>query len=442
MSIRKLKINSRAKKIIRMKNQSKEKLRKILKYRNKKNKKMYVKYFTKYKKKKKTELSKIFRLLDDKKFYKKPSILVSGTAIIQIPRVFCFSKNAYETIDIIKEVAYACKNNLDIIIDHSECQYLDLGASTVMDVLIMEYKAKIKALRMHKCIRGKLSKSQKVNDLLKFSGIVKHLGLNNEMSNELELFPLKKNKSPGTLGADIIEYYKRCLATKGFELTEQGELYFGNILGEVLINCKDHGGENSQWYAMGHYITKEGNISLIIFNFGQTIFEGLNSKETSKETIKDLDNITNKHIKLFNSKWDKETLWTLYALQSGVSRLKSKEDPTRGTGTIKMIDGFQTLGKKIADDGKKLNPIMSITSGNVNIIFDGTYNLKEEHVDGGIRKIIAFNKENDLYKLPDENYVKNIKNYFPGTIITMNFYIDNKYIDLMKKENNDERKYN
>ena len=439
MSIRKLKLKSKAKKVIRIKNLSRKKLRKVLKYRNKKNKNMYVKYFTKYKKRKRTELSRIFRLLDYKKFYKKPSILVNGTAIIQIPEIFCFSKNAYETIDIIKEVAYACKNNLNIIIDHSKCQYLHLGASTVMDVLIMEYKAKIKVLRMHKSIRGKLSENTKVNDILKFSGIVKHLGLNKDLSNELELLSLKKNEKPGALSTEIIEYYQRCLATKGLELTEQGELFFGDMLGEVLTNCKDHGGENSQWYAMGHYITKEGNISLIIFNFGQTIFEGLNNKMTSEETVRDLENLTNRHIKLFDTKWNKETLWTLYALQSGVSRLKSKEDPTRGTGTIKMIDGFQTLGKKIDGDGNKLNPIMSITSGNVNIVFDGTYNLKEEHVDGGVRKIIAFNKENDLYKLPDEKYVKNIKNYFPGTIITKNFYIDNKYIDLMKKENNNER---
>lgn len=46
-----------------------------------------------------------------------------------------------------------------------------------------------------------------------------------------------------------------------------------------------------------------------------------------------------------------------------------------------------------------------------------------------MRNIITFNKEQDLDLPPDKNYVKRLNNRFPGTIISMEFYIDRNYIN-------------
>ena len=75
------------------------------------------------------------------------------------------------------------------------------------------------------------------------------------------------------------------------------------------------------------------------------------------------------------------------------------------------------------------NPIMAIVSGNGYILFDSTYTLKEEIVNGKKIPIIAFNEENDLSKKPDSKYVKRIDENFPGTMISMEFYLDKEYIE-------------
>lgn len=85
------------------------------------------------------------------------------------------------------------------------------------------------------------------------------------------------------------------------------------------------------------------------------------------------------------------------------------------------------------NEGKKTK--MAIISGRCHILFDTTYNLKEEFIDGKKVPIIAFNEENDLSKAPDINYVKKIEEYFPGTMISIEFYLDRRYIESQMEAN-------
>ena len=94
----------------------------------------------------------------------------------------------------------------------------------------------------------------------------------------------------------------------------------------------------------------------------------------------------------------------------------------RGQGTKNLIENFQLLGDSL-DIG--CEPIMTITTGNTHIIFNNKYKFKDR---GDNIKVIAFNKDNDLNKRPDKQNVINIKNKFPGVIISMKFYIDRDYI--------------
>lgn len=369
----------------------------------------------------------IFRLFDKNNFYKKPNIK-DGVAYIVIPDVFSFAKNAYNTINVIKEIAYAARNGYSIFINHSFCGEIDLAASLVMDSILIEYKNVTSKLKLKVKLAGQLSNNAKVNDILKFSGILHNLDIEKTKDNSrFQLLPLTKNENSGIMTTKIIDYYKNCLNTKGYTLSPKGELYFSKMIGEVINNCSDHGGNDVQWYALGHYFKSDGECNLAIFDFGDTIYNGLKNNVLSEKTTAKLQKLTSYHKNLFSSV-DEELLWTLFSLQHGISRLNSCQDETRGQGTIDLIDSFQKLGMKY-DNGKIEKPIMSIVSGNISILFDGKYSIQENEDE---LKVIAFNSNNDLKMPPDNKYVKNIHNFFPGTIISIRFFIDRQYIQELK----------
>lgn len=367
----------------------------------------------------------IFQIFEEKNFYKKPKIYLES-AYLEIPEVFSFSKNAFETINVLKELSYSVKNELPIFINHKQCKEIDLAASLVMDVILMEYKNMSKKSKLRIEVEGILSENSKVNEILKFSGILNNLGIiKSKRDSRLELLPLTKNEDSGIMTTKIIDYYNKCLNSKNFILNEEGETYFSTMIGEVISNCSDHGGQNVQWYALGHYTEKDSECNLTIFDFGNTIYEGLKNNTICSKTIEKLKKMTEYH-KIKSKKVDKELLWTLFSLQHGISRLNSDCDSTRGQGTVDLIDSFQKLGAKYNDAGILEKPLMSITSGNINILFDGTYTIKENSEN---LKIIAFNENNDLKEEPDKKFVKNTKNFFPGTVISIKFFVDRKYIE-------------
>jgi hypothetical protein len=142
--------------------------------------------------------------------------------------------------------------------------------------------------------------------------------------------------------------------------------------------------------------------------------------------IKNFQKMTKKHRAYFSENWNEESLWTVYALQDGISRKRHKrKDPDRGSGTIRLIESF----KSIASNHIEHLPVMSITSGHVNICFDEDARLEEKEYGKFKRKVIAFNKENNLALPAEKKNVRILNNFFPGTVISMKFYIGNEYID-------------
>ena len=113
---------------------------------------------------------------------------------------------------------------------------------------------------------------------------------------------------------------------------------------------------------------------------------------------------------MFDEDFKEETLWTLYALQDGVSSVS----PHRGSGTIKFIDYFFRLK---GDDGLDNVSRMTLLSGNTSITFDGSHKILTKIKENEEYKMMTFNPQGDLGYKPDEKYVKFVPNYFPGTII-------------------------
>lgn len=380
-------------------------------------------------------------------------------AVIKIPEIFSLIENPDAALDIYNKIFSVYNKNEynGIFFDHSKCHQLEIGASTVMDIFAMN-------LEQHKLRQGrkfdfggKMPSELKNKVALMVSGILKHLGIKLPEEEIIKKYPgeiirLKlisggknsptyKVHTPTTsdiVATHVAEYFEECLKTQDLGITREGKSYLGQLVGETINNCQLHSGNFNQWFTLGHYYTEDGTdygeCQLVLFNFGQSIYEGLKNNALDPKTVEGLENITKLHTErgFFSSSWDEEVLWTLYALQDGVSRAKSLSDPDRGTGTVTLIESFQNIGATV--DGKKAK--MSIISGRAHILFDGKYKLKKMKTDEDYRDIIAFNKTNSLEEVPDKEYVKKLKNYFPGTIICLDFYIDRNFIINLKEQNN------
>ena len=174
---------------------------------------------------------------------------------------------------------------------------------------------------------------------------------------------------------------------------------------------------------------KLGVCQLSIISIGNTFYESICNCGTNfiKERLEEhYNNVVSSWKNVFGLISDtkqKELFYLLYCLQENISRfIEDENNGDRGKGTATLFTNFQDLGK--TSNGEK--PILSMTSGHGNIIFDGTYRMDAEP---GCPKVIAFNKDNDLDQAPDKKYVHSIESSFPGVIINLKFFIDEKYIN-------------
>lgn len=374
--------------------------------------------------------NKVIKLLDLKKFYHK--IEKNGNiVIIEIPSIFSLITNPEESIQTLKKIFTAIQNEKvqELFLDYSKCEELGLCASSVTDIIILNGIKYRRIINKPLNTKGNVPKSKEAREIFVISGLVKHLGISKIENKNTVRLDIIKNEEQGKMTDKIIQYYDKCLNTQNYQLTEQGKSKFAHMIGEVLDNVNQHAGELATWYASGHFNIdkdrKDGKCRLVLFDFGDSIYEGLNREDTTEYTKKLLRDKTKEHYNIFNRKWNEEPLWMLYVLQYNVSRKRIDIDDDRGKGTIKLINNFMHIGKNIEGN----NPTMAILSGNGYILFDSTYTLKEENINGKKIPIIAFNEENDLSKKPDSKYVKRIDESFPGTMISMEFYLDKEYIE-------------
>lgn len=403
-----------------------------------------------------------FSFINKSKFYirRKVKNTFENNAFIKIPEIFSLIENPTEVIQLYQTIFNISKKKYKgIFFDHSECKVIDIAASTVMDIFIMNLDDYYKKRDISLNYYGRLPQDTKNKIILFASGIVKHLeatdkNIEREIgklteSGQIKLLELinggqssktlrvKKTNVSGFAADQLSNYFRECLETQGWSITPEGVDYICQLVGETINNSELHSGEFCQWFTLGHYSqdkdTDHGECQIVLFNFGQTIYEGLKKSMLSEELRRSLQYLSDMHTQkgFFNVKiWDEETLWTLYSLQDGVSRFTSDDEPDRGTGTVKLIDAFQKIGG--TSYGK--SPQMSIISGHACIYFDGKYILQNVQVGKEFRQRIAFNEQNDLELPPDPNYVKRLDYYFPGTVISMKFYLDSKFISQIRGE--------
>lgn len=190
--------------------------------------------------------------------------------------------------------------------------------------------------------------------------------------------------------------------------------HFDNIL--LHVPNADYG------YLCGCFDKEKKEVIILIYNFGHTIASTLDKNNLPQHVQKVVNEVIANHTKkqfFFNSKFTRENALTLLALQEGISS-KLDDDITRGHGLIDFIQHCRELNR----ESKSV-----IISGKTAIKIDSTHSIETKFVLGRNRKIIAFNKDNNLFDKPNDEYVVNLGVNFPGVIIETTIPLNSIYVN-------------
>lgn len=368
--------------------------------------------------------------------------------IFEVPHIFSLTENEVESNRFIKSLFYALyyDNFKNIIIDYKKCQRIDIDACVCMDIILREFQHYILKCRK-KGYRIKIDKIVPLNfNSPSISKVLFSIGSFKVLKNFEVKFPdiipfhlmvgdnesKSKGKDKEVEVTKMVDYIVECLDKMGHNLTWQAENHLSKVIGEILINAAEHSGSPCR-YAIGYFQQTQENhnhvgvFNLTILSFGRTIYENFKNEDAKDlDVVKQMAELSKRYTdgNLFRLKsFEEETLWTLYALQEGVTSVKDKK---RGNGSIQFIENFFNLKGDMSHDNQSR---LVVLSGNCKIIFDGKYQIKEKTHGENTFKLMTFNESGSLEDKPDEKYVTFADNFFPGTMIATKIYINFKSVE-------------
>ncbi|HEY8878650.1 MAG TPA: hypothetical protein VIN03_13870 [Roseateles sp.] len=364
---------------------------------------------------------------------------------VPLPSKFSMFSSPAEVLRLISAFAlvYRSKPISDVYVDFSKISLQDLGAHGLLDKLVDEIQTQTRFRQGKLRWSGNFPRDAAQKRFVRAMGIIRQLGLKKfylpiDDQAKIVLFerrckhylramrkvsPFDKTEQANA-AEKFVDYVNGCLARENQALTETARAALCSYVVEILDNAENHAGM-VDWTIQGYLDTAADTpeCEIVIFNFGKSIYESMSTLAP--------DSFMGKKIKAFLDKqalagaylnsWRKDELVTLYALQEAVSSQRDSLKSTRGKGTADLIEFFQRMSdeRQLVERG---GASMYIISGGTRIVFDGRYRMARD--DKGVRKI-AFNKENDLDKLPDPSCVMPLKDAFlPGTMIGIRFPIE------------------
>ncbi len=363
-----------------------------------------------------------------------------------VPKEFSIVDHPKETYDFIRGVLGALiTQKYEIVnIDYSVCTRLDLGAQVFFDIILKDVIMFFNRCRQYKKTTPKVKEIKGINVIdknvqkllfsvgspvihsnksVKFSDIIPYKLCIHD--REVNGDPIKIREQKDLDTTKLVDYVIDCLKTLNRSLTPDKLDHLSTVIGEILINAEEHSTTKHR-FSIGyfHEINENGKhygvFRLAILNFGKTLYEKFKDPDCpNKEVVQKMKSLSERYTKkkffVFKG-FEEETLWTLYALQDGVTSVAPSRYKKRGNGSIQFIESFFNIkgNKKDDDDFSTL----AILSGNTSIIFDGSYNITNGLVDGEPYKFMTFNQSGNIEDKPDSKFVKFVDHYFPGTIIS------------------------
>lgn len=384
-------------------------------------------------------LMSVSKVFSNKKFKQNPD-----NGHLYIPKCFSLIENYQESFDFLKKLFVLLNNDnhAKITLDYKNCDRIDVDASICMDVMLAEFISYIqqcRSLGFQQMYRRSITpinfEKENVKKVLFSIGAYRNIkGFKIDFPDIIDLPVIViDNSAPNAYAQSevdltkIVEYIKSCLLRLGRELTSDAENEFYKVIGEVMSNALEHGTLKHS-YSIGFFQETHnedehfGIFNFCIFNFGDSIYQTFKSENCLNQTaVAQMTQLSEEYTKkgwFRKSSFEEETLWTLYALQEGVTSKKKK----RGNGSIQYLENFFNLkGDLNHDNISKL----VIVSGNSRILFDGTYDIKLVEKEGEKRKykMITFNDSGDISLEPDKNFVTFAPHFFPGTMISARILI-------------------
>lgn len=380
------------------------------------------------------------------------SSIHSDDGVILIPNPFSLCDNPDATVRALLQVVKAFfieQGNTQVVFDYARCKSVGIETQALMDVILSEYRQflrkcanKPRLVSINSFPAGFGGKNMIDKDLQKlmFSvGSPANLGIKKKEFEDVLKLPMRSHnaltkhdresiiiqKEIDT--TEIVDYVISCLGKMRKTLTPDKKNDLSTVVGEILINAEEHSTFRHR-FSMAFFREQNvegkhfGLLRFVILNFGATVYDKFSKNDDCPPAIiarmRALSQQYTKHNFFKDNEFEEETLWTLYALQQGVTSVPGKR---RGSGTIQFIRSFFNIkGSLEADNVSK----MIILSGNTEIIFDGKYGITER-TDGKNRfNMMTFNDSGSIEDMPDKNYVRHSKHFFPGTIITANILLN------------------
>lgn len=408
-------------------------------------------FFFNYGKRFQSALSKLFiskSFIDKKYVYQN----------INAPKNCTFQDNFDETILFIKKVAssliYTYK---DIFVDFSNCHITNLAPMFLIQIFVFENQEFIQMYntgsytQIDRELKIAPSKSLKVNKILNALNLINGIP-NKELSAGDIYLPLGikigvkarrliyENKKGAVCGA-ITKFVDESLMGVKYSLNPTGRFYLDSIIAEVLGNAEDHSHIN-RWYVNGvSFRTSEDSmviveLNLCIVNFGYSIYEGFeDNKNENADIYQKLNDAYNKYREnnknsgFTGQSLPKESMFTIFALQEGISRLKF-QNQSRGNGTMNFIRAFFELGI-LGDEIPKYKPELSFFSGKTSLNCTNKY----KPVNKNGLWVLGLNKERDLIGHQDREYIKYSNEYFPGTILHVTVFLNEDFFRKIAQTN-------
>jgi hypothetical protein len=370
---------------------------------------------------------------------------------LPIPERFSIAENYSESMLFLHRlfiVLYKRKVKT-VTIDFDKCILFDLDASICMDLILdgfIRYFKRCTSRGHNIRIKEIIPKNYKdeVKKVLFSIGAFRTFGITKYRLPDILPFDLRIGDSLHANSSglkevhetEIVDYVLDCLKKSNRILTSDAEANLSKVVGEVIANAEEHSDFRFR-YAIGYFQTREnseeqlGVFNLVIFNFGQTIYESFSRTDCENvDVVKQMKDLSADYTKkgwFKNAEFEEQSLWTLYAIQEGVT---SKKNWKRGNGSIRFIDSFFSLKGNNERDGKSK---LTLISGNTRILFDGTYPLvpKPKGKMQKIYKMMTFNTLGDISEKPDDKFITFAKESFPGTMISAKIYINKHSIEVI-----------
>lgn len=374
--------------------------------------------------------------------------------VFVVPKIFSIIDNPKESFGFIRKVMInlLCEKSKILKLDYSKCEQLSIGAQVLLDIILNDAIQFYRKCFRHKSIERIVEITKDGYELAnpektalnnrKILSSVGSLAIHGKMSkfSDVVSYPLCIHSREGNYDkikaserkdidtTTLADYVIQSLAKVNKKLSPEKLDSLCTIIGEILINAEEHSTTKHR-FSIGYFqdSVKNGKhfgmFRLVIMNFGKTIYEKFKDPDCpNKDVVKKMKKLSENYTKkgLFNwNSFDEETLWTLYALQEGVTSVSDKK---RGNGSIQFIDNFFNI--KGVSDNLEEKSRMVILSGNTSITFDGTYRINDKKLGGEKFKVMTFNQSGNIEDKPDEKFVKHTENYFPGTMISARIYFN------------------